>query len=256
MIIDFFFASRQELISFRLTAIHASRRYRFFLCLTARIDFIPPDGDSRLTAISIFLCLTARIDFLCLTAIHASRRYRFFLCLTEKIDFFPPDGDLCITAILIFLCLTARIGFIRLTAIHTSRRYSFGLTAAPHHGNIPLALQPRPITAILLRPYSRAPSRRYSFGLTAMPHHGDIPLALQPCPIHGDIFFGLAATPHGDINFLFTSRRLSIFLCLSARINFIPPYGDSRLTAIIDFFFASRQESISFRLMAIHTSRQ
>jgi len=40
-------------------------------------------------------------------------------------------------------------------------------------GDIPSALQPRPITAIFLRPYSRAPSRRYSFGLTAAPHHGD-----------------------------------------------------------------------------------
>ncbi len=64
----------KKLISFRLTAIHASRRYRFLLCLTAKIDFFPPDGDSRLTAISIFLCLTAKIDFICLTAIHASRR--------------------------------------------------------------------------------------------------------------------------------------------------------------------------------------
>jgi hypothetical protein len=73
-IIDFFFASWQESISFRLTAIHASRRYQFFLCLTAKIDFFPPDGDSRLTAISIFLCLTARIGFIRLTAIHASRR--------------------------------------------------------------------------------------------------------------------------------------------------------------------------------------
>ncbi len=54
-------------------------------------------------------------------------------------------------------------------------------------------------------------------------------------------------TPHGD-------NRL--FLCLTARIDFIPPYGDSRLTAIIVFFFASWQESISFRLTAIHASRQ
>jgi hypothetical protein len=95
-----------------------------FLCLTARINFFLPDGNSRLTAISIF-----------------------FLCLTEKIDFFLPDGDSCLTAISIFLCLMARIGCICLTAI-------------------------------LLWPYSRAPSRRYSFGLTAAPHHGNIPSAL------------------------------------------------------------------------------
>jgi hypothetical protein len=29
-------------------------QYQFFLCLTAKIDFFPPDSDSRLTAISIF----------------------------------------------------------------------------------------------------------------------------------------------------------------------------------------------------------
>jgi hypothetical protein len=54
--------------------IHASRRYQFFLCLTAKIDFFLPDGDSCLTAISIFLCLTARIGFIRLMAIHASRQ--------------------------------------------------------------------------------------------------------------------------------------------------------------------------------------
>jgi hypothetical protein len=36
---QFFFASWQESISFRLTAIRATRRYRFFLCLTAIINF-------------------------------------------------------------------------------------------------------------------------------------------------------------------------------------------------------------------------
>ncbi len=90
-----------------------------------------------------------------------------------------------------------------------------------------------------------------------MPHHGDIPLALQPRPIHGNIFFGLAAMPHGDNRFF--------VLCLTARIDFIPPDGDSRLTAISifssphgdnQFFFASRQELISFRLMAIRATRR
>jgi hypothetical protein len=38
----------------RLMAIHASQQYQFLLCLTAKIDFFPPDGDSRLTAILIF----------------------------------------------------------------------------------------------------------------------------------------------------------------------------------------------------------
>jgi hypothetical protein len=37
----------------RLTAIHASRRYRFLLCPTAKIDFFTPHGNSRLMAISI-----------------------------------------------------------------------------------------------------------------------------------------------------------------------------------------------------------
>jgi hypothetical protein len=106
----------------------------------------------------------------------------------------------------------------------------------------PSALQPRPITAI-------------SFGLTAAPHHGDIHSALQPRPIHGDIFFGLAAMPHGNNRFF--------VLCLMARIDFIPPEGDSCLTAISifssphgdnQFFFASLQESISFHLTAIRAT--
>ncbi len=123
--------------------------------------------------------------------------------------------------------------------------------------DIPSALWPRPITATFLRPYSRAPSRRYSFGLTAAPHHGDIPSSLQPRPIHGDIFFGLAAMPHSDNQFF--------ILCLTARIDFILPDGNSPLTAISifssphgdnQFFFASRQEPISLHLTAIHASRQ
>jgi hypothetical protein len=92
---QFFFASRQESISFRLMAIHASRRlsifslphgknqfhsalwqftphgnYRFFLCLTARIDFIPPDGNLLHTALSIF------------SSPHGNNR--FFLCSKES----------------------------------------------------------------------------------------------------------------------------------------------------------------------------
>jgi hypothetical protein len=111
------------LISFRLTTIHASRRYQFFLCLTAKIDFFPPDGDSRLTAILIFFFASwQKLISFRLTAIHASQRYRFFLCLTAKIDFFPPDGDSCLMAISIFLRLTARIDFICLTTIHASRQ--------------------------------------------------------------------------------------------------------------------------------------
>jgi hypothetical protein len=112
------------------------------------------------------------------------------------------------------------------------------------------------LCAIFLRPYSHAPSRQYSFGLTAAPHHGNIPSALQRRAIHGDIVFGLAAMPHGDNQFF--------VLCLTARIDFIPSDGDSRLKAISifssphgdnQFFLASRQESISFRLMAIHASQ-
>ncbi len=77
------------------------------------------------------------------------------------------------------------------------------------HGNIPSALQPRPITAILLRPYSRAPSRRYSFGLTAAPNHGDIPSALQPRPITAIIDFSL---PQGKSRFHSASSPRSRFL--------------------------------------------
>jgi hypothetical protein len=39
--------------------------------------------------------------------------------------------------------------------------------AMPHHGDIPSALQPCPIMAIFLRPYSRTLSWQYSYGLTA-----------------------------------------------------------------------------------------
>jgi hypothetical protein len=137
------------------------------------------------------------------------------------------------------------------------------------HGDTPSALQQRPITAIFLRPYSRAPSSRYSFGLTAVPHHGDIPSALQPRPImaiflwpyshaQSKAIFSSALWPCLTAISIFSSPHGNdrIFLCLSARIDFIPPYGDSRLTAMIEFFFASRQESISFRLTAIHASRR
>jgi hypothetical protein len=113
-----------------------------------------------IAAISIFSSPRYRFFFAAIS-IFSSARYQFFLC--RDIDFFTP-----------------------------SQQYSFGLTAAPHHGDIHSALQPRPITAIFLwpysrrhhgdihsalqlrpimaiffRPYSRAPSRRYSFGLTA-----------------------------------------------------------------------------------------
>jgi hypothetical protein len=53
-------------------------------------------------------------------------------------------------------------------------------------------------------------------------------------------------TPQGDIDFFFASRQESI----SFRLTAIPPHGN------INFFFASRQESISFRLTAIHASRR
>jgi hypothetical protein len=100
------------------------------------------------------------------------------------------------------------------------------------------------LCGIFLRPYSRAPSRRYSFGLTATPHHGNIPSALQPRPIHGNIFFGLAAMPHGNnrffilclmarINFILPDgdsrlMAISIFFRLTAIINFSLPPGKNR----------------------------
>jgi hypothetical protein len=65
---QFFFASWQELISFHLMVIHASRRYRFF-----------------------FASWQESISFR-LMAIHASRRYQFSLRLTAIIDFSLPHG--------------------------------------------------------------------------------------------------------------------------------------------------------------------
>jgi hypothetical protein len=87
----------------------------------ARTDFIPPDGDSRLTAISIF------------SLPHGDNQF-FFLCLMARIDFIPPYGDSHpITAISIFSLPHGDNRFyfpsrqesisFRLTAIHASQRY-------------------------------------------------------------------------------------------------------------------------------------
>ncbi len=100
---QFFFASRQELISFRLMAIHASRQLSIFCCLLARIDFIPPYGDSRLTAIIDFSLPLGKNRFhSALWQFTPHGNNRFFLCLTARIDFIPPDGDSRHTALLIF----------------------------------------------------------------------------------------------------------------------------------------------------------
>ena len=199
-----------------------------------------------------------------------------------------------------------------------------------HCHDIPLALWPRPLTAIFFWPCGLAPSRRYSFGLAASPPHGDIPSALRPFP-HGDILLalrprpltaiflrlcGLAPSrrngfsihltanvdllfsrsltaksifylphgecqlifltpPHGEINFLFASWRMSIFYSPHGKYRFYFSYAPSRqnrfsirltadvvfilfcllaaifhlrLKALINFLFGSRQEPISFRL--------
>ncbi len=128
----FFFASRQESISFRLTAIHASRRYQFSLHLMAIIDFFFASrqesisfrlhGDSRpITALSIFslphgdnqFFFASRRESISfrLTAIHASRRYQFSLRLTAIINFSLPHGK--------------NQFHYAYTAIHASRRYRF-----------------------------------------------------------------------------------------------------------------------------------
>jgi hypothetical protein len=57
--VDFFIAAKLIFSSLRSQFFHRRKVVLFiaaisiFLCLTARIDFIPPDGNSRLTAISI-----------------------------------------------------------------------------------------------------------------------------------------------------------------------------------------------------------
>ena len=127
-------------------------------------------------------------------------------------------------------------------------------------------------------------SQRYSFGLAASPPHGDI----RPCglPSHGDIrpcglapsrrYSALRPRPLTEINFLFASRRMSIYfslaasrrnrfsICLTVNVDFIflsPIHGEidflfasrrmsilSRFTGLINFLYGSRQEPISFRL--------
>ena len=123
--------------------------------------------------------------------------------------------------------------------------------------DIPLALRPRPLTAIFLWPCGLAPSRQYSFGLAALPPHGNIPSALWPRPLtviflrpcglppSRQYSFGLVATPpHGEINFLFASWRMSILFFsrpLTAKSIFYSPHGECRfsicLTANVDFIF-------------------
>jgi hypothetical protein len=68
----------------------------------ARINFILPDGNSRLMAISIFLRFTAIIDF---SLPHG------------KNQFYLPDGDSRLTGILIFLSLHSDNQFFFLSLI-------------------------------------------------------------------------------------------------------------------------------------------
>jgi hypothetical protein len=104
-----------------------------------------------------------------------------------------------------FICLLTMIGLF-------CPKRPFAGVDLPPHGNIPLALLPRPITAIFLWPYSRSPPPwQYSFGLMA-------------APPHGDIFFGLVATPLTGISPPALRPRLlmAIFhLCLTAVIGFL-----------------------------------
>ena len=107
-------------------------------------------------------------------------------------------------------------------------------------------MRPRPLTAI--------------FGLAASPPHGNrfsIRLTAK------SIFY----SPHGECRFYFSladSRRNRFSIRLTANVDFIflsPIHGEidflftswrmsilSRFTALINFLFGSRQEPISFRL--------
>jgi hypothetical protein len=92
-----------------------SWRYRFFLCLTAKIDFFPPDGNSCLTAILIFslphgdnrffFASRQKLISFRLTVILASWRYQFFFASRQK---------------LISFCLMV---------IHASQQYHFFFTS-------------------------------------------------------------------------------------------------------------------------------
>jgi hypothetical protein len=95
--------------------------------------------------------------------------------------------------------------------------------------DIPSALQPRPITAIFLRPYSRAHPWRYSFGLTAAPHHGDIPSALQPRPSMAIFSSALRPCLTAVIDFIrASSQQYQFSLRLTAIIDFSLPHGKNR----------------------------
>jgi hypothetical protein len=123
--------------------------------------------------------------------------------------------------------------FIAAKSIFSSPRYRFFLRRdinfffiaisifSPHHGDIRSALQPRPITAIFVWPYSRAPSQRYSFGLTAAPHHFDIHSALQPCPIMAIFIRPYSRAPSRRYSFGLTAA-LFTQLFLAARVQHPP----------------------------------
>ena len=140
----------------------------------------------------------------------------------------------------------------------------------PPHSDIHSALRPRPLTAIF--GLAACPLTAI-FGLAASPPHGDIrPCGLAPSRQYS----ALRPRPLTEINFLFASRRMSIYFSLAAsrrnrfsirltvNVDFIflsPIHSEidflfasrrmsilSRFTALINFLFGSRQEPISFRL--------
>jgi hypothetical protein len=110
----------------------------------------------------------------------------------------------------------------------------------PPHGNIHSALRPHPLTAI--------------FGLAASPPHGEIDFLFASRQM-SILFFSRRLTaksifysPHGECRFYFShapSRRNRFSICLTVNVVL---FFSRTLTANIDFLFASRRMSILFFL--------
>jgi hypothetical protein len=70
----------------------------------AIIDFFPPDGDSRLTAILIFSLPHSKIDFFPPDGNSRLTAIINFSLPHGKNRFHPPDGDSRLTAMLLRFC--------------------------------------------------------------------------------------------------------------------------------------------------------
>jgi len=150
----------------------------------------------------------------------ASRRNRFSIRLTANVEFIflsPPPGEID------FLFASRRMSILYFSCPNLAKSIFYS-----PHGECRFYI-------------SHAPSRRNRFSI----------------PLTANVDFILLSPIHGEIDFLFTSRRMSILSRFMALINFLfgsrqEPisfrlHGASCLKAIINVLLASRRDSVSFR---------